>query len=422
MSKILFFIATFFATTLVLSQQVTTVAGSTYGYIDGLGLQAQFNNPSGICVDDAGYIYVADKSNNRIRKIDQSNNNAVTTIAGSGAEGFADGVGTNAIFAAPTGICIDSQGNLYVTDFWNFKIRKITPAGVVTTVAGTTQGYTDGNVTIAQFGYLAGICVDTQGNLYVADGGNNRIRKITPTGVVSTVAGSTSGYQDGIGTNSKFDYPSGICIDPSNNLFITETFGQKIRKINSFGIVSTVAGSTLGYADGQGTSAQFSMATGICIDNFGNIFVTDSFNNRIRKITPSGLVSTYSGSVYGYIDGSITDALYKNPWDICRDLIGNLYIAELDTDKIRKIETNLNIETVTFESSILYPNPNNGNFRINNLQSGIIEVYDVLGQLVFTKSNVQSETEIKSELKKGIYLVEIINEDGKTVTQKMVVE
>ena len=186
-------------TVLVFSQQVTTVAGSSYGYLDGPGFLAQFNDPSGICIDSQGNIFITDTDNNRIRKIEPSGNHNVTTIAGSGVEGYADGTGTNAVFAAPDDICIDSQGNLYVTDFWNYKIRKITPAGVVTTFAGTTSGFADGAANIAKFSYLEGICIDVQGNLFVADGGNNRIRKITPTGIVSTVAGSTSGYQDGFG-------------------------------------------------------------------------------------------------------------------------------------------------------------------------------------------------------------------------------
>lgn len=422
MSKILFFITTLFINTLVFSQQVTTVAGTTYGYLDGPGLLAQFNDPRGICIDSQGNIFIADADNNRIRKIEPSGNHNVTTIAGSGVEGYADGIGTSAVFAAPKDICIDSQGNLYVVDFWNFKIRKITPAGVVTTFAGTTSGFADGAANIAKFSYLEGICIDVQGNIYVADGGNNRIRKITPAGIISTVAGSTSGYQDGLGTSAKFEYPSGICVDSNNNLFICEAFGQKIRKINSLGIVSTIAGSTPGYADGQGTAAQFNMPTGICIDALGNLFVADSFNDRIRKITPLGYVTTYTGSTSGYADGSLSEAQFDNPSGISIDSIGNIYIAEKDNDKIRKIETNLSTTNFNLFNYSLYPNPNKGNFSINSLQSGSLEIYDILGQLVFSKKEVNTTNQIETNLKKGIYLVKITNEDGKTVTQKMVIE
>ncbi|MBC5836088.1 T9SS type A sorting domain-containing protein [Flavobacterium sp. F372] len=422
MSKILFFITTLFINTLVFSQQVTTVAGTTYGYLDGPGLLAQFNDPRGICIDSQGNIFIADADNNRIRKIEPSGNNTVTTFAGSGVEGYADGIGTNAVFKSPNGMCIDSQGNIYITDALNFKIRKITPAGMVTTVAGTTQGFADGAANTAKFSYLEGICIDAQGNLFVADGGNNRIRKITPAGIVSTVAGSTSGYQDGTGTTAKFDYPSGICIDANNNFFICELFNQKIRKINSLGIVSTIAGSTPGYADGQGTAAKFSMATGICVDGSGNLFVADQANNRIRKITPSGLVSTYSGSVQGSLDGDLSTALFLMPTHLIFDASSNLYITEIGNDKIRKISNGLSTNDFDLFNYSLYPNPNKGNFSINSLQSGSLEIYDILGQLVFTKKEVNTTNQIETNLKKGIYLVKITNEDGKTVTQKMVIE
>jgi serine/threonine protein kinase, bacterial len=423
MSKILFFISTLFTTALTFSQQVTTVAGSVSGFIDGPGWQAHFNDPWGLCVDINGNIFVADRSNNRIRKIEPTGNHNVSTIAGSGVEGYADGVGTNAVFGEPHGICIDVQGNLYVTDFWNFKIRKITPSGVVTTVAGTTPGFADGSVATAKFGYLEGICIDADGNLFVADGGNNRIRKITPSGIVSTVAGSTSGYQDGVGTSAKFDYPSGICIDTSNNLFVAEYFGGgKIRKIDSLGMVTTVAGSTWGYNDGQGTAAQFNFPIGICIDNLGNLFVADTSNHRIRKINQTGLVSTYAGSISGYSDGDISVALFSFVTGICTDGNNVVYVSETGNDKIRKIDSTLNIASASFESSNLSPNPNTGSFSINGLQSGSLEIYDILGHLVFTKKEVNATNQIVTELKKGIYLVKITNEEGKTVTQKMVVK
>ena len=165
MSKFLFLITLFFTTALVFSQQVTTVAGyGTADFLDGPGWQAGFKGITGVCTDPQGTIYVADSGNNRIRKVEATGNHMVSTIAGSGVEGFADGVGTNAVFGSPKSICIDNQGNLYVTDFWNYKIRKITPAGVVTTVAGTTPGFADGTVATAKFSYLGGICIDAQGN------------------------------------------------------------------------------------------------------------------------------------------------------------------------------------------------------------------------------------------------------------------
>ncbi len=423
MSKILFFVITFFISILSFSQQVTTIAGyGSAAFLDGPGWQARFRGITGVCTNAQGTIYVADAGNNRIRKVEAIGNHMVSTLAGSGIEGYADGVGTNAAFGSPKSICIDSQGNLYATDYWNFKIRKITPTGVVTTLAGTTQGFEDGSIATAKFGYLGGICIDAIGNLYVADGSNNRIRKITPEGMVTTVAGSTSGYQDGIGTNAQFNYPIAICIDENNNLFVGEFFGRKIRKIDTSSMVTTVAGSTWGYADGQGTTAQFDSPFGICLDNLGNLFVADGGNNRIRKITPSGLVSTYAGSTAGYADGLITNALFNGPQSICFNN-NYLIIGDVNNYRIRKIETTLDIEeSNSYESVTLYPNPNNGRFNINGLQSETLEIYDLLGKLVFTKREFNATSQIVSELKKGIYLVKIINQEGKTATQKMVVE
>ena len=420
MTKFIFFI-TVFNTFFGFSQTVSTVAGTTSGYLDGSVNIAQFKDPLGICTDNDGNIFVADRSNNRIRKIDASGTNTVTTIAGSGVEGYADGIGTSAIFGAPTGICIDALGNLYVTDFWNFKIRKITPAGIVTTLAGSTQGFANGNGTSAKFGYLEQICIDALGNLYVADAGNSKIRKITPSGTVTTVAGTTSGYLDGAGTIAKFDYPNGICIDGNNNLYVAEYFSHKIRKITPTGVVSTIAGSTWGFTNGQSTTAQFRYPTGIGRDTSGNLYVTDSGNNMIRKITLSGMVSTYTGSENnGYLDGSLNNALFSNPWAI--HIKNNvIYISEGGGDKIRKIDTNLNINSFTFESIHVFPNPNNGVFSIKTNEENVnILIYDLLGKEVYKKNNIISKT-IETNLAKGMYLVKITNNNNQTKSIKMIV-
>ncbi|MBC5835531.1 T9SS type A sorting domain-containing protein [Flavobacterium sp. F372] len=415
MAKFLFFI-TVFNTFFGFSQTVSTVAGTTSGYLDGSVNIAQFKDPLGICTDNNGNIFVADRSNNRIRKIDASGTNMVTTIAGSGVEGYADGIGTSAIFGAPTGICIDALGNLYVTDFWNFKIRKITPTGVVTTLAGSTQGFANGNGTAAQFDYLEQICIDALGNLYVADAGNSKIRKITPSGTVTTVAGTTSGYLDGVGTIAKFDYPNGICIDGNNNLYVAEYFSHKIRKITPTGVVSTVAGSTWGFTNGQSTTAQFRYPTGIGRDTSGNLYVTDSGNNMIRKITLSGMVSTYTGSENnGYLDGSLNNALFSNPWAI--HIKNNvIYVSEGGSDKIRKITSNLSSENFESDNFKLFPNPTTGAFTIEvpNTTISKVSIYDVLGRMVFTENTNSSfsYTFQNKFLNKGMYKIVVTTEKG----------
>jgi sugar lactone lactonase YvrE len=209
----------------------------------------------------------------------------VTTLAGSGTAGYADGTGTVAKFWSPYDIAVDTAGNVYVTDNGNHRIRKISPAGVVTTFAGSnTGGYADGTGALAKFYYPHGVALDSVGNLYVTES-NNRIRKISPAGVVTTLAGSgTAGLLDGNGTAAKFNQPEGVAVDSAGNVYVVEFYC--IRKISPDGVVTTLTGSgTSGYADGTGTVARFDGLRCIAIDNTGNLYVTDSNNHRIRKIT-----------------------------------------------------------------------------------------------------------------------------------------
>ncbi|TYB79952.1 hypothetical protein ES674_08525 [Bizionia myxarmorum] len=314
--------------------QVSTFAGSTNGFADGTGIDAQFDSPRGITIDNAGNFYIADTENHKIRKINP--NGTVSTIAGS-IEGDADGTGTNAQFNAPEGIAIDSQGNLYIADRDNNKIRKITPNGAVTTLAGNTAGYADGTGADAQFYGPTGITVDNQDNLYVADNRNNKIRKVTQNGMVSTVAGSNPGDTDGTGTNAQFYGPQEITADSQGNLYIADSGNHKIRKINSSGEVTTIAGSIEGNADGTGIDAQFYIPIGITLDSQGNLYIADSYNHRIRKITPSGLVSTIAGSSPGYTDGIGASAQFYFPLKIIIDNQDNLYVSDRNNNKIRKI-------------------------------------------------------------------------------------
>ena len=335
---------------------VTTLAGiaSTYGSADGTGSAAQFRSLVGMAVDGTGNIYVVDQNfgqGGTVRKITPAG--AVTTLAGSAtANGSADGMGSSARFSYPTGAAVDTAGNIYVADSGNRAIRKINPAGMVTTLAGGDSGSLDGTGTAAKFGQLDGIAVDGSGNVYVVDSSNNTIRKITSVGVVTTLAGTADYYSpgslDGTGSAARFYSPRGIAVDSSGNLYVVDG-SHTIRKITPAGVVTTLAGTASslpagGAADGMGTNALFNQPSGVAIDASGNLYVTDSGNCIIRKITPAGLVTTLAGNVssplygpaYGSEDGTGTAAYFSFISAIAVDGSGNLYVADVDNATIRK--------------------------------------------------------------------------------------
>jgi prepilin-type processing-associated H-X9-DG protein len=261
---------------------VSTLAGSGSGFADGSGTSASFNYPTGVALDGAGNVYVADSNNNRIRKVSPSG--VVSTLAGSGNYAFADGSGTSASFRNPQGVALDGAGNVFVADFSNNRIRKVSPSGVVSTLAGSASGnwgFADGSGTSASFNYPTGVALDGAGNVYVADFSNNRIRKVSPSGVVSTLTGSGNyAFADGSGTSASFNYPFGVALDGAGNVYVADQYTHRIRKISPLGVVSTLAGSGNGeFADGTGASASFWYPTGVALDGAGNVFVADFSNN-----------------------------------------------------------------------------------------------------------------------------------------------
>jgi sugar lactone lactonase YvrE len=319
---------------------VSTFAGSgTAGNADGTGISANFSGPVGLAIDVSGNIYVADTYNHSIRKITPAG--IVSTLAGTGSSGSANGIGTAASFNTPTGVAVDASGNVYVADQYNNKIRKITPAGVVTTFAGSgSTGSANGTGTAASFFFPYGLAVDTSDNIYVADLNNHRIRKITPAGVVTTFAGSSLGYANGTGTAAKFGYPAGVTVDASGNVFVTDSYNQRIRKITSAGVVSTFAGSgSLGSTDATGAAASFNYPYGITIDAFGNLYVAEQSNHKIRKITSAAVVTTVAGTgTQGSNDGAAASATFNFPVGAVADSSGSkIYIGDSNNNKIRLI-------------------------------------------------------------------------------------
>ncbi|ABG60028.1 T9SS type A sorting domain-containing protein [Cytophaga hutchinsonii] len=300
---------------------------------------AEFYGLSGLAFDNSGNLIVAGYQDHSIRKVNPSG--IVSTIAGNGTSGLIDATGSAARFNLPAAVVLDAAQNIYIADNGNHCIRKITPAGVVITFAGSgTAGSNDGTGTAAQFNNPYGMAIDASGNLYVADSGNNLIRKITSSGVVTTIAGNTTpGYVDGTGTAARFYLPVNITLDVSGNFFITDNRNHRIRKMTSAGVVSTVAGSgSAGYMNGTGVTAQFNRPYGIVVDAFSNLYVTDTNNGVIRKITSSGVVSTYAGTgTPGFADGPAANAQFQWPTGLTINASGDLYEADNETHRVRKV-------------------------------------------------------------------------------------
>jgi sugar lactone lactonase YvrE len=325
---------------------VTTLAGTAgaQGSADGTGSAAQFFEPYGVAVDSTGNVYVADIGNDTIRKI--SPGGVVTTLAGTaGAPGSADGTGSAARFDSPIGVAVDSTGNVYVADNYDDTIRKITPGGVVTTLAGTagTQGSADGTGSAARFYAPSGVAVDSTGNVYVADTSNDTIREITPGGVVTTLAGTAyePGSADGTGSAARFNGPFGVAVDSTGNVYVADTGNDTIRKITPAGVVTTLAGTAYepGSADGTGSAARFNGPFGVAVDSTGNVYVADTLNDTIRKITPGGVVTTLAGTAgaQGSADGTGSAARFYAPSGVAVDSADNVYVADVGNGTIRKI-------------------------------------------------------------------------------------
>ena len=326
--------------------KITTVAGQPgiAGYADGSDGQALFRLPNNVAVDRAGNVYVADTANNVIRKI--TPDGTVSTLAGlAGSHGSTDGTGSNALFWAPFGIAVDNSGNVYVADTANNTIRKIKPGGVVSTLAGSAghPGKADGLDSEARFRNPWDVAVDGSGNVIVADMSNDTIRKITPDGMVTTLAGEAGmvGSADGFATNARFNDPFGVTVDGAGNIYVSDSGNNTIRKIIPEGTVITLAGlpEHAGNIDGHVELARFWNPQGLAVDSAGNVFVADTGNNAVRKITPTGVVSTLPQTPDpNNNSGTAAQNIQLNsPGGVAVDGAGNVYVADTNNHCVRRI-------------------------------------------------------------------------------------
>jgi sugar lactone lactonase YvrE len=327
---------------LVVGAQTHSASAATGDVSTPIGAAAGLTEPWGVAVDSAGNRFIADFTNNVIRKVTPGG--VVSVLAGSGVSSFADGQGTAASFSGPTGVAVDGSGNVYVSDFGNNRIRKVTLTGLVSTLAGNgAEAFADGPGASASFSAPYGLAVDGAGNVYVADNGNERIRKVTPAGVVSTLAGSgLSAFADGFGPLASFYSPYGVAVDGAGEVYVADYGNNRIRKVSSAGLVTTVAGTgSAAFADGLNVLASFDSPVGVAVNSAGQIFVSDFGNRRIRKIA-GGSVSTLAGDgTVGSADGPGGTASFGAPYGVAVDpsVSGSgLYVADYGNNSIRRVE------------------------------------------------------------------------------------
>lgn len=342
--------------------QVTTIAGQAgvTGSANGIGTNALFFHPIGLAADSSGNLYVADYGNHLIRKI-SAGTHGVSTLAGmAGVFGYTNATGTNALFYEPEALVADLAGNIYVADTGNAVIRLITPAGVVTTLAGSAGilGSTDATGTNALFYQTAGIAINNNNtNLFVSDYFNNTVRRITPAQVVTTIAGLAGtmgsadgkGSVDGLGTGARFWAPQGMAVNGNGTIYVADTANSTIRAVTPGGVVTTFAGSASdGGANGTTTTARFFSPRNVAVDSSFNVYVADTLNHVIRKITPLGAVTTLAGTlgVSGSQDGPAASALFSGPQSVVVDGSGNVYVADTGNSTIREISPGGTVLTI----------------------------------------------------------------------------
>jgi cysteine-rich repeat protein len=352
---------------------ITTVAGTgELGYAGdgGDARQAQLSSPFGVAVDGFGNLYIADTGNHRIRQIDDSG--IIRTIAGAGTQGYTGDASSamSAQLAFPFGVAVDEIGNLYIADTYNHCIRRVNSSGIITTVAGVGgAGYNNDNVPAinARLAYPFSVAADGQGNLYIGDTYNHRIRRVDNAGTITTVAGtgtfSYSGDQ-GEAISADVAHPSGVVLDAVGNLYIADTDNNRIRRVDNTGIITTVAGTgTRGYVgdNGPATSAELTFPNSMAMDNIGNLYVADTDNHRIRRIDGNGVITTVVGTgTFGYAgdDGPANGAELDNPYSVVVDGRGNLFIADAFNHRIRKVDGNGIITTVAGTGDFSYGGDN----------------------------------------------------------------
>ncbi|MES2703093.1 MAG: T9SS type A sorting domain-containing protein [Bacteroidota bacterium] len=416
----------------VSGQIIHTLAGNgTAGYSGdgGTATLAQLNGPFGIAAD-AMDVYIADRLNNCVRKINAGG--IITTVAGNGTGGYAGdgGPATAAQLFNITGVAVDAGGNIYIADKSNNRIRKVNSAGIISTIAGNgTAGYSgDGRPAIAAaINAPRGVGVDGGGNVYIADAGSQRVRKIDGSGTISTIAGTgVAGFSGdgGPAVSAQLYGPYNIAIDAGGNIYIADVDNNRIRKISVTGIITTVAGNgAAGYSGdgGAATAAALHKPIGVAVDTARNLFIADGWNARIRKVSSTGIITTIAGNGtpgYSGDGGGPADAQLNNPYGVAVRNNGSVFIADYANNRIRflTVPTEVNTGNTRLPGMALYPNPSSKNFTVE-VSTPVTEMMRVLvvamdGRIVAqTDAWSNAPTRIAAE-PEGVYLVKAITSWG----------
>ncbi len=423
------------------AQIITTISGNGFSAYTGDGgpaTAASINNPLGVAADGAGNVYIVDTKNHCIRKVNSAG--IISTIAGNGTAGYSGdgGPATAALLNMPSKIVLDATGNILFVDNGNARIRKITTAGIISTIAGNgIAGNTGdgGPATAAQINASPGLAIDILGNVFFNDVVKHTIRKISASGIVSTIAGcGLSGYMGdgGPATAARLSDPAGMALDGAGNLYVAEYTNNCLRRVSASGIVSTVTGALVtGYSGDGGPASAAKLNRPICVfvDQNNEIYIGDHNNSVVRKISNAGIITTIAGTGvlgYGGDGGPATAATFRGPTDMCIDSAGNLLIADYGNSVIRRVDNVVSVSALPdmSQSAInVFPNPSSGRFsvRVSTIEcsSMSIVVTDLLGRQVLTLSAItNTDVPIDMNVANGWYVVAAIV-DSRVLSEKM---
>jgi sugar lactone lactonase YvrE len=419
----------------VRAQTITTIAGTDSAGYNGDGINAtlsELDRPFSLAVNNSGNVYIADRYNNRVRMINASG--IIATIAGTGVGSYsgdggpATGAGVNAV----TGVAADAGGVIYIADKGNEKVRKISAAGLISTLAGNGMaGYSGdgGSAAAAELNNPNGVAVDNAGNVYIADQGNSRIRKVTPAGIISTIAGTGANGYNGdnmAATAAQLYNPYAVAVDRAGNIYISDVDNDRIRKVTAAGIISTIAGTGVAGNSGAGgpaTAAELSEPIGVAVDSAGNVYIADAWNSRICVVNTFGTLNAVAGNGTAGFSGDggpANQAELYLPYGVAVDRSG-IYIADYGNNRIRQVNYSpTSVNTIAHSSSLeIYPDPAPGNFSIL-MSSGVTETAQITitgatGRIIRQMTAATNKTIpiMMNDAVPGLYFVAVVTSNGK---------